>query len=87
MSTLAELIDLVELELRDTGVEIDAEVYVGPWWERTGAIYLRSRRQPSHISVNGAEVIGTEGVLLKDEETIEKPTHVRFGHYEMTFDV
>ncbi|HXH12867.1 MAG TPA: VWA domain-containing protein [Alphaproteobacteria bacterium] len=74
------------LELRDTGVEIDAEVYVGPWWERTGAIYLRSRRQPSHISVDGAEVTGTRGVLLKDEEALEKPIHVRFGNYVMTFD-
>jgi hypothetical protein len=74
------------LDLRDTGAEIVAEISVGPWWERSRALYLRSRRQPSHVYVNGLEVTGTEGVLLKDEQTLEKPIHVRFGHYEMTFD-
>jgi hypothetical protein len=74
------------LELRDTGVEIVAEIYVGPWWKDSRALYLRSRRQPSHIYVNGAEVTGREGVFLMDEGTFEKPCHLRFGNYEMTFD-
>jgi hypothetical protein len=74
------------LDRRDTGAEIAAEIYVGPWWERSRALYLRSRRQPSHIYVNGAEVTTREGVLLRDEDSIEKPIHVRFGNCEMTFD-
>jgi hypothetical protein len=74
------------LDLRDTGVEIEAEIYVGAWWDRSGAIYLRSRRQPSHVYVNGVEVVGSKGVVLADGETLEKPTQVRFGKYEMTFD-
>lgn len=74
------------LDPHDTGVDIAAEIYVGPWWKRPRALYLRSRRQPSHIYVNGAEVTGKEGVLLKDEAALEKPLQVRFGGYEMTFD-
>jgi hypothetical protein len=74
------------LDVRDTGSEIAADIYVGPWWERSRAVYLRSRRQPSHIYVDGTEVTTREGVLLKDEETVEKPISIRFGHYEMTFD-
>jgi hypothetical protein len=74
------------LDLRDTGVEIAAEIYVGPWWEHSRALYVRSRRQPSHIYINGAEVTSREGVLLKDQDTLEKPIHLRFGNYEMTFD-
>jgi hypothetical protein len=75
-----------QLDQRDTGVEIDAEIYAGPWWERSGALYLRSLRTPSHVSVNGVEVADARGVVLTDGETLGKPVHVRFGHYEMSFD-
>jgi hypothetical protein len=75
-----------QLELRETGVEIDAEIYVGPWWERSGALYLRSCRTPSHVYVDGVEVTATQGAILTDGEALEKPVRVRFGHYEMTFD-
>ena len=75
-----------QLDRRETGVEIDAEIYAGPWWERTGALYLRSFRTPSHVSVNGVEVTDKRGVILTDGETLEKPVHVRFGNYEMSFD-
>ena len=74
------------LDRRETGVEIDAEIYAGPWWERSGALYLRSLRTPSHVSVNGIELADTRGIILTDGETLEKPVHVRFGHYEMSFD-
>ena len=74
------------LDRRETGVEIDAEIYAGPWWERPGALYLRSLRTPSHVSVNGIEVTDKQGVILTDGETLEKPVHVRFGHHEMSFD-
>jgi von Willebrand factor type A domain len=75
-----------QLDLRDTGVEIDAEISVGPWWERSGALYLRSLRSPSQIYVNGVEVADKQGIILTDGETLGKPVHVRFGNYEMTFD-
>jgi hypothetical protein len=75
-----------QLDRRETGVEIDAEVCAGPWWERSGALYLRSFRTPSHVYVNGSEVPDKRGVILMDGETLEKPVHVRFGNYEMTFD-
>ena len=75
-----------QLDRRETGVEIDAEIYAGPWWERSGALYLRSFRTPSHVSVNGVEVTDKRGVILTDGEALEKPVHVRFGNYEMTFD-
>jgi hypothetical protein len=78
--------DDYQLDLRETGVTIAAEVYVGPWWERSGAIYLRSLQTPSHVYVNGVEVEATQGVILTDGEALEKPVHVRFGDYEMTFD-
>jgi hypothetical protein len=74
------------LDRRETGVEIDAAIYAGPWWERSGALYLRSFRTPSHVSVNGVEVADKRGVILTDGETLEKPVHVRFGNYEMSFD-
>jgi von Willebrand factor type A domain len=76
-----------QLELRETGVEIDVEITVGPWWERSGALYLRSFRTPGHVSVNGVEVTAKQGVILMDREALEKPVHVRFGNYEMTFEV
>jgi hypothetical protein len=75
-----------QLDLRETAVEIAAEIYVGPWWERSAALYLRSLRTPSRVYVNGIEVAGKQGVILTDGEALEKPAHVRFGHYEMTFD-
>jgi hypothetical protein len=75
-----------QLDLRETGVEIDAEISVGPWWERSGALYLRSLRSPSQIYVNGVEVADKQGIILTDGETLGKPVHVRFGNYEMTFD-
>jgi hypothetical protein len=75
-----------QLDRRETGVEIDAEVCAGPWWERSGALYLRSFRTPSHVYVNGSEVPDKQGIILMDGETLEKPVHVRFGNYEMTFD-
>jgi von Willebrand factor type A domain len=75
-----------QLDLRETGVGIDAEVYVGPWWARSKALYLRSFRTPSHVYVNGLEVAAKQGVILTDGEALEKPVPVRFGNYEMTFD-
>jgi hypothetical protein len=36
--------------------------------------------------VNGLEVPVKESVILMDGEALEKPVHVRFGGYEMTFD-
>jgi hypothetical protein len=75
-----------QIDRRETGVEIDAEISAGPWWERSRALYLRSFRTPSHISVNGVEVADKRGVILTDGDTLEKPVHVRFGDYEMTFD-
>jgi hypothetical protein len=75
-----------QLDLRETGVQIDAEIYVGPWWARSRALYLRSLRTPSHISVDGVEVAAKQSVILTDGEALEKPVHVRFGNYEMTFD-
>jgi hypothetical protein len=75
-----------QLDRRETGAEIDVEVYVGPWWDRSGAIYLRSFRIPSHVYVNRVEVTPKQDVILRDGETLEKPVQVRFGNYEMTFD-
>jgi hypothetical protein len=75
-----------QLDRRETGVEIDAEISTGPWWERSGALYLRSFRTPSRVSVNGVEVADKRGVILTDGKTLEKPVRVRFGDYEMTFD-
>ena len=75
-----------QLDRRETGVEIDVEISVGPWWERSGVLYLRSFRIPSQISVNGVEVTTKQGVILMDGESLEKPVHVRFGNYEMTFE-
>jgi hypothetical protein len=75
-----------QLDLRETGIEIDVEIYVGPWWERSGALYLRSFRAPSHVLVNGAEVAAKQDVILMAGEALEKPVHVRFGNYEMTFE-
>jgi hypothetical protein len=74
------------LDRRETGVEIDAEIRAGPWWERPGALYLRSFRTPSQISVNGVEVVDKGGIILTDGETLEKPVRIRFGDYEMSFD-
>jgi von Willebrand factor type A domain len=75
-----------QLDLRETGIEIDAEISVGPWWERSGTLYLRSFRTPSHVLVNGVEVAAKQDVVLMDGEALEKPVHVRFGNYEMTFE-
>jgi hypothetical protein len=75
-----------QLDQRETGAEIDAEIYVGPWWERPGALYLRSFRTPSFVSVNGIEVTGKRGSLLTTGEPLETPVHIRFGNYEMSFD-
>jgi hypothetical protein len=75
-----------QLDRRETGVDIDAEICAGPWWECTGALYLRSFRTPSHVSVNGVEVTDKRGVILTDGETLGKPVRVRFGTYEMSFD-
>jgi hypothetical protein len=67
-----------QLELRETGVEIDAAIYVGPWWERSQALYVRSFRTPSHVYVDGVEVTATQGIILTEGETLEKPVRVRF---------
>jgi hypothetical protein len=75
-----------QLEPRETGVEVEAELYVPPWWERSRALYLRSHRTPSHVYVNGLEVAGKQGAILMDGEALEKPVRVQFGSYEMTFD-
>jgi hypothetical protein len=75
-----------QLDPRETGVEIEAEIYVPAWWDRSRALYIRSHRSPSHVYVNGVEVVGKQGVTLVDEEALEKPIRVRFGSYEMTFD-
>lgn len=75
-----------QLDPRETGVEIEAEIYVPAWWDRSRALYIRSHRSPSHVYVNGVEVVGKQGVILVDEEALEKPIRVRFGSYEMTFD-
>jgi von Willebrand factor type A domain len=75
-----------QLDLRETGAEIAVEVYVGPWWERSGALYLRSFRSPSHVYVDGVEVAAKQGAILTDGEALEQPVHVRFGNYEMTFE-
>jgi hypothetical protein len=75
-----------QLDPRGTGVEIEAEIYVPAWWDRSGALYIRSHRSPSHVYVNGVEVVGKQGVILVDEEALEKPIRVQFGNYEMTFD-
>jgi hypothetical protein len=75
-----------QLDPRETGAEIEAEIYVPPWWDRSGALYIRSLRSPSHVYVNGGEVAGKEVILLMDGEALEKPIHIRFGNYEMTFD-
>jgi hypothetical protein len=74
------------LDRRETGADIDAEIYAGPWWERPGALYLRSFRLPSHILVDGVEMADKRAVILTDGDTLEKPVRVRFGNYEMTFD-
>ncbi|HEX9867371.1 MAG TPA: vWA domain-containing protein [Candidatus Tectomicrobia bacterium] len=75
-----------QLDLRETGVEIKAEISVGAWWERSGPLYLRSFRTPGHVLVNGVEVTAKQGVILMEGEVLEKPVHVRFGNYEMTFE-
>jgi hypothetical protein len=75
-----------QLDRRETGVDIDVEICAGPWWERTGVLYLRSFRTPSHVLVNGVEVTDKRGVILTDGETLEKPVLIRFGNYEMSFD-
>jgi hypothetical protein len=75
-----------QLDQRETGVAIDAEIAAGPWWKRSGALYLRSFRTPSHVYVNGVEVPDRRGVILTEGETLEKPVRVQFGNYEMTFD-
>ena len=75
-----------QLDRRETGVEIDVEICAGPWWEQTGALYLRSFRTPSYVLVNGVEVTDKRGVILTDGEALEKPIRVQFGNYEMTFD-
>jgi hypothetical protein len=75
-----------QLDLRDTGAEIAAEIYVGPWWDRSGALYLRSTRDPSHLMVDGMELAGKHPVVLMNGKAVEKPSRIRFGNYEMTFD-
>jgi hypothetical protein len=75
-----------QLDLRDTGAEIAAEIYAGPWWDRSGALYLRSTRDPSHLMVDGMELAGKQPVVLMDGKAVEKPSRIRFGNYEMTFD-
>jgi hypothetical protein len=75
-----------QLDPRETGVEVEAEIYVPSWWDRSGALYIRSRRHPSHIEVNGVEIAAGEGVVLVDGAALEKPVPMRFGSYEMTFD-
>jgi hypothetical protein len=74
------------LDRGETGVEIDAEIYAGPWWDRSGALYVRSLRTPSHVWVNGVEVGDQQKVILTDGETLAQPVHIRFGDYEMSFD-
>jgi hypothetical protein len=74
------------LDPRETGVEVEAEIYVPWWWDCSGALYVRSRRSPSHMSVNNVEIAGTAPVVLIDEQSLEKPVQMRFGSYEMTFD-
>jgi hypothetical protein len=37
--------------------------------------------------VNGVEVTAKQAVILMDGEALEKPVHVRFGYFEMTFEV
>jgi len=74
------------LDAREVGGDVEAEIYVGPWWDRSGAIYLRSTRTPSHVYVDGVEVAEQEGVILMDKDALEKPVRIRFGNYEMTFD-
>jgi hypothetical protein len=74
------------LDAREVGGEVEAEIYVRPWWDRSEAIYLRSTRTPSHVSVDGVEVAEQEGVILMDKDALEKPVRIRFGNYEMTFD-
>jgi hypothetical protein len=76
-----------QLARLETGVEIDAEICAGPWWERPGALYLRSFRTPSQIVADGVEVAGKRGVILTDGDTLEQPVLIRFGNYEMSFDV
>ncbi len=75
-----------QLDPQETGAEIKAELCVGPWWDRSGALYLRSINIPSHVYVNGVEVAGKQRIVLKDAQALEKPARVRFGNYEMTFD-
>jgi len=75
-----------QLDLRDTGVEVEAEISVGPWWDRSGSLYLRSTRNPSHVSIDGVEVTAKEAVVLMDGMALEKPARIQFGHCEMTFD-
>jgi hypothetical protein len=75
-----------QLDLRETGVDIEVEISVGPWWERSGRLYVRSCRTPSHVAVNGVEVTAKPDVFLMDGEALEKPVHMRFGNYEMTFE-
>jgi len=74
------------LDRRAVGADIEAEISVGPWWDRSGALYLRSTRDPSHVQLNGVEVAGRQRVVLLDGMAMEKPSRVRFGNYEMTFD-
>jgi hypothetical protein len=74
-----------QLELRETGVEIEVEISVGHWWERSGSLYVRSFRSPSHVSVNGVEVT-KQALIFMDGEALEKPVHLRLGNYEMTFE-
>jgi hypothetical protein len=61
-------------------------ISVGPWWERSGSLYIRSFRTPSHVVVNGVEVAAKQGAILTEGEALEKPVLVRFGNYEMTFE-
>lgn len=75
-----------QLDPHETAVEVEAEIYVPSWWDRSGALYIRSRKSPSHIYVNGVEIAAREEVVLADGISMEKPVHLRFGRYEMTFD-
>jgi hypothetical protein len=74
------------LDTGEVGGDVATEIYVGPWWDRSGAIYIRSTRTPSQLYVDGAEIGAQEGVVLMDKDALEKPVHIRFGNYEMTFD-